>query len=79
MFKVAVTRDGSKVSVMDPDLGKPLLRIDGDWFVGVPTAEEGMEDFVWVKDSKEATTLLQEAAAALSDNPNLPRAADQAS
>lgn len=70
---ISATSDRSRVSVLDPSLSKPLLRVDGVWLVGIPTADEFMEDFGPVKDSKEATTFRQEASAALSDNPNLPR------
>lgn len=51
-------------------LSVPAVREDGSWRVGTVSADELKDAFVPVMDSKRASILFHEAAAALSDKSN---------
>lgn len=78
---MVVSEDTSsgRVMVLAKELSKPLVKIGGVWLVGVFGPDELKDNFERVIDSKRAEMLFQEASAALSDNPNLPKAAIHAS
>ena len=71
---VTEDRSDGRVMVLSDSLSEPLVRIDGDWLIGTFDADDLKDNFFRVTDSIAATTLVQEAAAALSSNPNLPKA-----
>jgi hypothetical protein len=77
---MVVSKDPSdgRVMVLKESLGAPLVRIGGSWFKDVFSPDDLKDNFFRVNDSIEAETLFQEASAALSSNPNLPSAPDQA-
>jgi len=73
--------DTGRVDVLADDRGLevPAIRVGGVWRVGTFSADDLKDNFERVLDPKEAEMLFQEAAAALSSNPSLLRAAVQPS
>ena len=69
---VSIDRSSGRVMVLASGvLPVPLIRVAGVWEVGTFSADDLKDNCERVTDSKEATYLVQEAAAALESNPSL--------
>lgn len=67
-MRVSYDKENDRVFVLpnadDSILDMPMIRVEGVWSRGVFDADELKDYFVWVKDTEDANTYIQEAVVA---------------